>query len=449
MNVVRMTYSDTEMEPSVYLKLFLQFTGVFVTERFLENSAIRKDILDACDVPVFSSYDCDICIARDERDLKSSKMREYAVMLTKGFEADGSIDYMACKGTELLYAVTGKLMEAGILPPEEKEDLDLLADVYDTCGMMGALLKTKYFFTYDKKMVDLKPFSDSYEKAISALEELMRDNHVKWGERRFLHLQYAMLYAIYELCNFQRRHWVGLSYHKDTMPELCSRVMSGADGLLGESVRMLKGRIYDDLFSQRNDSYEQYAHSQVWCGGYDYHLYMLKGAYWEEFGLDYGEALKWYEKAVHVSPQYHGAWYKVGICNEELGKKADAVTAYENTRRCLSGRMNSRCISPVELSYVFVSETHIAQLWEGNENFTAAMDALTSAISCYDMVDDIRFYDLMCDTPEEKAFYRSVTKKNLDIGYAYDRLITVALHKGDHKTADAYQQKLDLLRGWK
>src|SRR5438067_904109 len=47
------------------------------------------------------------------------------------------------------------------------------------------------------------------------------------------------------------------------------------------------------------------------------------------WGEDYAQALPYFEEAVQRTPRYAEAWFKVGVCNGELGRWHEAVAAVQ------------------------------------------------------------------------------------------------------------------------
>src|SRR5437667_311576 len=47
------------------------------------------------------------------------------------------------------------------------------------------------------------------------------------------------------------------------------------------------------------------------------------------WGEDYAKALPYFEEAVQRTPCYAEAWFKVGVCNGELGRWHEAVPAFQ------------------------------------------------------------------------------------------------------------------------
>ena len=87
MKIIRLTYRDAEVKPSVYLLLFFRFAGIYVYERFWGPRTVQmdgsellpkdqdkdKEEMKNRQPAAFSAYDCDICIVRDDFDFQEYK----------------------------------------------------------------------------------------------------------------------------------------------------------------------------------------------------------------------------------------------------------------------------------------------------------------------------------------------------------------------------------------
>lgn len=453
MKVIRLTYRDAEIEPSIYLLLFFRFAGVYVYERFWGTRTVQIELLGENTAlfpekerqyAAFAAYDCDVCIVRDASDLQeydmlADKRPESMVLLTRGELAEDAIDYAANKELALLQLINNKLLLRRIITPDEKEDLDILADIYATGGLMSLMLKAKYFFSVGDEP-QLTVFRQRFENIVTSLLNQMNKIGCTWGDRRFFHVQYAALNAIYELNCFCVRYKKGMVYRKESLLRLCDTLETGLDGLLGDSVKMLKGQIYDDLFFNPNAAYERYVNC---CNDitYNAYVYFRKGGYWQDFGNDWEQALKYYVQAAYIYPEYYRAWYKIGLCNLKLGRNREAVAAYENVRKCLSGRIAGKCVRAMEIEHIFKAQTQMAEIWEKNGSRENAIESLKWAVRAWNLIDETSFFELICDE-DEKSFYQERTKDNLDIEDVYEKLIVLNTIVGNKEAALHYQEKL-------
>lgn len=452
MKVIRLTYRDSEMEPSVYLLLFFRLAGIYVYERFWGTGTIQ---MEGFEVPnrewnrrleTFEAYDCDVYIVQDERDFLeynrlSNKDTEPEILLTKGIEIMDAIDYAEVKNLKLVQRINEALFSRGIIAADEKEELDDLVYIYDLQEMMSLTLREKYFFADDEED-RLTAAQDQYDKAITMLLKYLADHNCAWGDRRYFHMQYAALNMIYELNCLCARYKRNLVYRRDSLLRLCNVLETRIDGLLGHSVIMLEGQIYDDLYRNPNAAYERYVNCCNENTIYNSYVYFRKGNYWQDFGEDWEQALKYYTQAVVIYPPYYRAWYKIGLCNRKLERNRQAVSAYENVRKCLANRIEGKCIRPLEIEHIFKAQVQIAEIWEKNGNRENAIRELNWAERVWNLIDETSFYELMCSTKNEQKSYREKTKANLDIKSVYERMIILNTVIGNREAVLRYQEKL-------
>lgn len=458
MKIIRLTYRDAEIKPSVYLLLFFRFAGIYVYERFwgprtvqMEEPELPQENQDKEELKnrwpaVFTAYDCDIYIVSNETDFQeykklSDKRPDRTVLLTRGQLADESINYADISEHSLVNQICENLTDRGIIVSDEAVELKILASIYNLVNLMQMTLGAKYFFAVLEKP-QLSILRGKYEAIISALLKNLADKKCIWGDRRFFHMQYAALNMIYELNCLCARYQEELAYSKESLLRLCDALETGLYGLLGDSVKMLKGQVYDDLFQNPNAAYERYVNCCNPDTTYNSYVYFRKGNYWQDFGEDWEQALKYYTQAVYIYPEYYRAWFKIGLCNRKLGRNREAVTAYENVRRCLLDRIAGKCVRPMEMEHIFKAQVQIAEIWEKSGNLDNAIEALRWAERIWELAEDTSFYTLMSMPLLEEDFYRKKTKENLDIEGVYERLIVLNTIAGSRDEILRYREKL-------
>lgn len=452
MKVIRLTYRDVEIEPSVYLLLFFRLAGVYVYERFWGTGTVQMEGFELPEGWVerssgtFESFDCDIYIVRDEIDLQEYERRldkaaGSEIVLTKGPLLENAIDYRVVQGLNLVLQINQALFLHGSITPDEKTELDALAGIYDSENLMKLTLQSKYFFTFHDEP-RLFEFQEKYDKIISQLLKYLTNRGGAWGDRQYFHIQYAALNMIYELNCLCVRYKKKLAYNMDSLLRLSGLLEMKTDGLLGNSVKMLEGQIYDDLFRNPNAAYERYVSCCDENTRYNSYVYFRKGNYWQDFGEDWEQALKYYTQAVCIYPSYYRAWYKIGLCSRKLEKNRQAVSAYENVRKCLANRIEGKCIRPLEIEHIFKAQVQIAEIWEKNGNQDNAIRELVWAERVWNLIDKTSFYRLMGETEEEQDLYRAWTRENLDIENVYERLIVLNTVIGNKEAVLRYQERL-------
>lgn len=452
MKVIRLTYRDSEMEPSVYLLLFFRLAGVYVYERFWGMGAIQMEGIDVTDrewnrrLEIFEAYDCDVYIVQDERDhleykRLSNKETVPEILLSKGLEIKDAIDYKIINNLVLVYQINEALFSRGIITSDEKTELDALADIYNSRELMNLILRDKYFFTHNDEG-QLCEDLEQYDETIGDLVKWLSDNECTWGDRRYFHMQYAVLNMIYELNCLCARYKKKLEYRRDSLLRLCNFLETRIDGLLGDSVKMLVGQIFDDLYRNPNAAYERYVNCCNENTIYNSYVYFRKGNYWQDFGEDWEQALKYYTQAVVIYPPYYRAWYKIGLCNRKLGRNRQAVSAYENVRKCLANRIEGKCVRPLEIEHIFKAQVQIAEIWEKNGNRDNAIRELNWAERVWDLIEETSFYGLMCSNVQGQNYYKNITRENLDIENVYERMIVLNTDIGNREAVLHYQEKL-------
>ena len=452
MKVIRLTYRVDDIKPSVYLLLFFRLAGIYVYERFWRKPGVQTE---GFDLPgneqirrpfIFSAYDCDIFLFKDNTDLQEYEMLpdrkpEREVLLAKEDICPYSISYKNID-VLLLKNVVNDLFEKRIIDLNERIELDELAQIYADKELTQLTLQAKYFFTANQEQ-QIEYIIKGYEAIIGDLTQKMQRQGCQWGEKRLYYTQYAALNMIYELNCFCTRYGRSLAYNRESLLKLCGLLDIGPEGPLGYSVKMLKGQIYDDLFFDANKAYECYVDCCNDNTTYNSYVYFRKGNYWQDFGKNWENALKYYLQAVYIYPQYYRAWYKIGLCYQKLNRPKEVVAAYENVRKCLADRIAGQWVRPMEIEHIFKAQMQIAGIWETNGNQMKAIEALKWAMHVWDLIDETDFYGFMCGNNDERiAFYRKKTEENLDIDRLCEKMVVLYTGIGDREAALQYREKL-------
>lgn len=458
MKVIRLTYRDDKIEPSVDLLLFFRMAGIYVYERFWGVQSIKMDGLEMSNEEkvqrpsAFVAYDCNIFLFQTENDIREYELlpdkqandiliKEKTIVGYDGLAIEYKKEkYKEISDNALLCDIVDDMLKKQIISVNERNDLAALAEVYKTNKLPQLTLKAKYFFVVNDNSTIKKVIQD-YEKLIEDLIKIMQDNKCQWGAKEWFHTQFAVVNMIYELNCFCVRYRENLAYDRDSLLAICNTLEKAFHGILDDSIIMLKGQIYDDLFSNPNKAYEYYVECCHDKMTYNAYVYFRKGNYWQNFGNDWRKALKYYIQSVCVYPQYYRAWYKIGLCYQKLGEYRESVAAYENVQNCLWDRIMGQCVRPMEIDHLFKAYIQIAKIWEDIENIGKAIDALKWAEKMYDLIDRSEFFEFMCQSNDVAQYYREKTRENVDITYVYSKMITLNSYIGDNKEVLNYQEK--------
>lgn len=454
MNVIRMTYRDDTVEPNVYLALFFRFSGIYVFERFFGLQKVRQEGIkelseNKVSLPVFAAYDAEIFIVGTERDLLEYKALDKTGKCESAIALKGELKEHLPKGIffqkgreqALINELINSLSGQGGFSPDEQAELKQLAAIFDRHRVVSLTLRAQYFFTaIDKE--GAKGIVDEYEDLLGDLIGEMQKNRCGWGDRYLMYTQYAALRILYDMDCFCQRYQLSMAYNIETLAQLCDTLEEGFYGFLGDSIKLLKGQILDDLLIDPNKAYERYVNCCRENAAYNSYVYYRKGQYWQNFAKDYENALKYYLSAVWIYPEYYRAWFKIGLCFQGLGRYREAIDSYENVRRCLADRIEGRCIRPMEMEHIFIAQLQVAYMWEEKDNLYNAIEAARAGERIWDMIDDTSFFGLMCgDNLQSQDSYRKKTRENLDISRIYEKMTQWYAILGERDKVVEYRDK--------
>lgn len=455
MNVIRMTYRDDTVNPNVYLALFFRLVGIYVFERFLGPQKVRREGIkelsgNKISLPVFSSYDAEIIIVETERDLPeymalTDTLGKCTSVIIMDSELQGQLPNAIFfqKGNEqdLINDLIKSLLKQGGIRPDEADELKNLADIFARNNVDSLTLRAQYFFTAIEQDEAVNLVNE-YEKLLAELIDEMEKKQCGWGDRYLMYTQYAALHTLYEMDCFCLRYKLPIAYNRETLIQLCDTLEESFYGFLGDSIKLLKGQILDDLFFEPNKAYERYVNCCRENTSYNSYVYFRKGQYWQNFANDYASALKYYVSAVWIYPEYYRAWFKIGLCCQRLGRYREAIDSYENVRKCLADRISGRCIRPMEMEHIFIAQLQVAYMWEENDNLHNAIEAAKAAERIWNMIDDTSFFELMCGTnSNSQQIYRKRTRECLDVNRIYEKMLQWYAILGERDKVVEYRDK--------
>mgnify|MGYP002625816106 CR=1 FL=1 len=470
MKVVRITYRDNDIDPSVQLNLFFRFVGVFAYERFFgepkidveQMYSLDKDTKEgAKDIPeVYQNFDCDIYILASERD-----MIEYRRMVRAGEKVFAicakeevpevpevpDVQMKSCSyarnGTQGLESMLSELINflanRNVVNSADEAELTDLARIFCSNRFYQLKLRAKYFFAnLDKEQIIT--LNGKYNQVINQLITHMNDKGCKWGERRYYYLQFSILNLLYELDGICMRYSMTIQYNRDELIQICELLTENFGDVLNDSINMLKAQIYDDLLLDTNKAYDLYLKSCEGIRLYNSYVFYRKGMYWQEFVANYSNALKYYLDSVYIYPEYYRAWFKIGFCYQNLGDMGKAVYAYENVRNCLIERIVGNCVRPLEIEHVFKSQFQIMCIRENAGRLDEAIVAGKRAEQVVDLIATSSFYAFMCDQDQNLIDeYRDKTRKSLKVDRIYERLYFLYSKKGNMDQSEKYHEKMN------
>lgn len=444
MKIIRLTYHNTEVVRSTYLLLFFRMAGIYVYERFWEEASMRKSIempveVDEQQLTPFENFDVDLFFGVAGEQGNMSRLFKTADNVPNVFiEEQFNIDER-----QFADRVLGKLRERQIIEQREFDDLQALLNIYASQNVHQLALKTKYFFP----VTDVaRQLADDYRRLWEALLEGLKREGVEWGQNSFEHLQFAAISTAYDSNRFCRARKSPLIFVSDTMINVCDRIQLGFGDYLGDSIRMLKGMIYDDLLDNSNKAYEFFVNSCNSKTTYNSYVFFRKGLYWQYFADHMDNAVKYYNKSVGIFREYYRAWFKIGFCCHKAGRYKEALGAYNNVKNILYGRLRENWIRPLEIEHLFKAQLQSLVIWEEvYNNIANAIEAGRVAEMVWQSIDSTMFFQYMCIDEHEEQQYREYTRENISIDSVYAKMVELYKIEGNRDKVQEYENKINAL----
>lgn len=444
MRIIRLTYHNTEVVQSTYLLLFFRMAGIYVYERFWEEASMRKSIempveADEQQLTPFENYDVDLFLGVTGERENISRLFKTADNVPNVFiEEQFNIDERQFADQVLV-----ALRDEQIIEQREFDDLQALLNIYASQNAHQLALKTKYFFSVANVT---KQLASDYRKLWEVLLEDLKRREVEWGQNRFEHLQFAAISTAYDSNRFCRIRKSPLIFVSDTMIDVCDRMQLGINNYLGDSIRMLKGMIYEDLLDNSNKAYEFFVNSCNSKTTYNSYVFFRKGLYWQYFADQMDNAVKYYNKSVGIFREYYRAWFKIGFCCHKAGRYKEALDAYNNVKNILYDRLRANWIRPLEIEHLFKAQLQSLVIWEEvYNNIANAIEAGRVAEMVWQSIDSTMFIRYMCIDEREEQQYREYTRENISIDSVYAKMLELYKIEGNRDKVQEYENKINAL----
>lgn len=438
MKVIRVTYSNTEVDLSVYILLFLRNTGIYVYERFFEQREIRKEITfpteDIDFIEPFENFDADIYLGNDiDANMTTDRTQVPSVVVLLNNENTKK---------DTVKSMLQGLFDRHVLGQSELDDLNDFLEIYDRLEMWKWQLRARYFFQFEDKKI-LKKLVDEYSNNVVELLNELRKREISWGDFRNEHLQFAAMNAIYELNWFCDRSNMPQVCMPKTVIDYCEAMQVGFSDYLGDSVKMLEAMVYDDLLNNSNKAYQFYVNSCTSETTYNAYVFLRKGLYWQGFTGQLDQAIKYYLKSVKIFPEYYRAWFKIGLCYQKLNKYKEALCAYKNVKQILLRRLGEGQLRPLEIEHLIKSQISSLNIWQDvYHNYVNAFEAGRTAEKAVEAIDTTKFWNYMCKDAEEVQYFKSYMKKCVPIRNVYIKLRDLCRISANPEKEAEYDAKL-------
>lgn len=454
MKDIKLSYDSAEIEISTFLLLFFRLGGIYVYEKFLDFDKSREEAM-------LSSVDNKNIIATEMADknvglyIISEENRQYLQSIIKQIstnsEMNGLIyeqgvlteqDELAVEESdvdfldfstkrELLERIIDFLYRKKMIDEEERHDLEIVEACYLKYDIRDLLTVSKFFYKIQDEEAFVK-FSQSYVDAIKSIPATIFDT-------QYWHSQYARLYLGYEvnmLCKgYGKRRICSNEYiEKKLKSMLLEHTRTGEYQII-----LLLAQTYDDLFSEYNVAYEYYLSA---CADKNAFAYYKKGEYWNKYGKRPEEAIKYYERSVSLFPEYHKAWYNLGVSNFSMGNMGKALAAFENVNIILSKKKKYHNLSQIDIEYLYKACNLSGYIYNKfYSDYSKAIKYDLIAVDVWRSIDR----NIFGITNESRYYYminNNVLKKKLDVEKMYHILYQLIETIGDKELAEEFKKQM-------
>ena len=464
MQRIRLTYKSSEVTPSVYLLLYFRMTGIYVYERFFDADRSKSEKMRSLlsrneDINISEprdGFDLDIYCIADANDYKMY-LEEYGqekegffskriVLCSEElellpFEQTANIRMLKYRGEseQLLIDIVDALYDMMIVPGYTKDELHICREIYISIELWKISLLGKYFYIAES-MEQYKNMVQKYRNGVDLIFSRLRKTGCNWGDKEYIHLQYAALNLAYEGNQYCIRNSKTLIYKSAGIADVCEQLLNkGIEPTeLSDSFNMLLAQIYDDLLKDANKAYPYYL---LACKDYNAYAFYRKGIYWQEYAKDYNKAIKYYSQSVHIYPEYYRAWYRLGNCFMLTNKCREALEIFRHVNCILKPRLETKKIRPMEIEYLFKAQNRCAYICNKVlNNKQQSIRENMEAIKAWEAIDNSSFFEFF---KEEEETTRKRVKKELNILKIYMEIYKLADKIGDSQLKKEYSNKIE------
>lgn len=465
MQVVRFTYDSTEVKISVFLLLYLRMSGIYIYERYFNlESAVCNKMLNALPdteehefMKSYNPYDMELYLVRNQDEFRAFQQYGYTentILLTMGdtwvsnIEADINKERtIHCSeeklDTDLLDSLLERMYQNKMISHNAFKSLQMVAAVYCKHNIMQLSFCAKYFYTAENDD-DYGKVIDRYQKAIDDLFKELGKENLKWGDVLYIHLQYSVLFLIYEGNLHCLRHGKPFLYTPESAAKVCEVLLSKKEVvlLLGDSIHLLAAQIYGDLLKKTNDAYQHYLAA---CKEYSAYAYYKKAIHLIEVEESYDMAVKYLARSLEIYPPYYRAWHMLGICYMNLTQWEKAVQAFDNLQIILSPRLKHKLLRPLEIEYLFKAANQAGDiLLEKIQQIPQAINEYLFAEETWKMINETLFFSFAYKDPLRVDYVKHRMKKELNISRVYIKLSEIYQLLGEDEKASYYLKEMSL-----
>lgn len=457
MQIIKFIYNSVDVEDSVFLLLYFRILGIYVYEQHMDMAKEVPFLLEGLDdVKVQTDYDCDariylLCRPEDVSGCTADLLqlseagRAKSVVLVKGDWLDENLNQIFSdmqriplpveEGSrqQLLQMLTEAFYRARLIGGNEKNAFERFAEIYCTHDLYRLTLGTRFFYA-KKEWFD--EIAGKYKAVYTELLRSLKDLNSQWGDARYVHLQAAVLNLVFDIDIYARKCNEPMPYTPDSCIRVCDKILTEAEGILDDGIRLLQGQIYSELLDKEKDGFDCYLQT---CKDYNAYAYFKKALTLEQVNANYEKAVQYYKKSVMIFPEYYRAWNAMGMCYYRMGKWGEALDAFSCVKQILKHKREKKCLRPLEMDYLFQSLRRQGEILADKIVDTPkALVPYKDAENVWNMIEESSFWHYMYQDDQKIKQAQKVIKERLNVKAVYSRLSILNRAMGNAEKAEEY-----------
>ena len=358
MELIRLYYNSIDVMPSVLIRHFARYIGLYVEENPDQKSIDNHSLAD---IYIISDE-----YVKEQNTFLDVPYEDRTILVMKdGYRTDDTRvkavyydDEPIDKFLRKLFHVICDLIEAhgteSVMMMQRNTDyrtiIDHVIDAYVSNDIMQASLFNRCFYKENSL----------YEMAIKRYKQFISD--IDRGFSEFEHsdlLKYVMTYAKYEINLVCRKNIKKYEYDTKEMMDLCEYLRRKHPG--NEELYLLKADIQLELLDRWLWACDDFA---------DAHIAHCAYAYYKRWNI-YNYYLKEYDNAKYLlkhavkkKEDYVYAWYQLGVCYDAQAKYNKAIKAFKKILNILKSKYIQNVLAPMEMEYMYKAAMRIAVVYK-------------------------------------------------------------------------------------
>lgn len=357
MDVVKLFYSEMDIQPVVLLHHFLRYLGFYVEE----NPTDQEDMTSLADIHVIS----DEYLQAGDSDLEIPEEETTIFVLKDGWNVESEVIKIIYYNSDVQGIFLEQLVQHLCDILEDAGDgtstliqgninwrawVRHIAGAYQENGLLEASLFSRSFFKKNYLFIRAR---DRFQAFLDDLDD-GRDNLSDSGLYK-----YASLYAKYELDMTCNKNYLEYLFPPEELLEECEDllIMYGQN----RELHLLRADIVYELQDKPWKADDLYADE---CLGKCAYAYYKRGKILRTFFQEYDNAEQSLRFAISKKPDYYDAKYQLAECCERQSKYKQAIDMFADIYRGLEQKYKRHLLAPMELEYMYKALMKIASIYK-------------------------------------------------------------------------------------